>query len=357
MTSELAFRILGLVIATFVGARVGAELAVPPLSEEVYVLIFGLSGALFGLVVTPYVTTRPANAARRVIIEMPAAVLVTSIIGLIFGLVVAALFAVPLGLLPQPLSQWLPSLVAIVTAYLGITIFGYRAQELFLLVRQLSRGETVVISAEPERPLLAPSDKIIMDSSAIIDGRILDISRTGFLNGELLVPIFVLQELQHIADDSDSQRRMRGKRGLEIVEEMKKQSKAPVRVIDADVENVREVDHKLIALCKEMNALLLTTDHNLNKLASLQNVNVLNVNDLTNAVKAVILPNEVITIQIIAEGREAGQGIGYLADGTMVVVEQGRRFLDRTIDVVITRMIQTTAGKMYFARPEDNPRK
>jgi uncharacterized protein YacL len=357
MTSELALRLVGMVVFTLAGARLGVELAVPPLSIETFSLSFGLMGALVGLILTPYFTTRPARAARRIIQEMPAEMLVTSIIGLIFGLVVAALFSVPLGMLPQPWSQWMPSILAVVAAYVGITIFGFRAQDVFQLGNRMLRG------GEEKRELPAPDQplfndiQILMDSSVIIDGRILDISKTGFLTGQIIVPQFVLHELQHIADESNPQRRARGRRGLEILEEMQRDSKIPIFIMDIDAKDVREVDHKLIALAREMNALLLTTDHNLNRTAHLQGVQVLNVNDLANAVKAVLLPGDVLTLQIIAEGREPGQGVGYLEDGTMVVVEEGRRLIDRTVEVVVTRMIQTAAGKMYFARPEDNPRK
>ncbi|CAG1006556.1 MAG: PIN domain nuclease [Anaerolinea sp.] len=364
MTSELALRLIGMVICTLLGARIGASVQIAPIPTETYALIFGLTGSLAGLILTPYVTTRPARFARRMVLEMPAEVLVTSLIGLIMGLVVAALFSVPLGLLPQPWSQWLPAIVSVMTAYLGITIFGYRARELFALIRGLIRAdeshgqhrEGREHSEFVEHPQFNEM-VILMDSSAIIDGRILDISKTGFVGGQIVVPTFVLHEIQHIADESDSRRRARGKRGLEILEEMRRDSKVPVFITELDVEEVREVDHKLIALAKQMSAYLLTTDHNLNKIAQLQGVQVLNVNDLANAVKAALLPNEIITIQIVSEGKEPGQGVGYLDDGTMVVVDQGRRFLDRTIDVVIQRMIQTAAGKMYFARHDENPRK
>ena len=352
MTSELALRLFGMVILAFVGARIGVDVAVPPLTTDVFALIFGLVGALVGLILTPYFTTRPARFARRTIRQMPVEVLLTSIIGLIFGLVIAALFAVPFGLLPQPINQWVPSLVAVVAAYLSITIFALRARDIFDIARELFRGG---ISSRGSR---ANSDlQILLDTSVIIDGRILDISKTGFIFGTFVVPQFVLAELQHIADSGDVLRRTRGRRGLEVLEELQREGKTPVTIVDVDVDNVREVDDKLVVLAKQVGALLMTNDWNLNRVADLQNVPVLNINDLANAVKAVHLPGEKITILVIQEGREANQGVGYLDDGTMIVVEDGKRYMDRTIDVVITRMIQTQAGKMYFARPEDNPRK
>jgi uncharacterized protein YacL len=356
MTLELALRLLGMVICTLVGARLGADLPPVGLARETTAVVFGLLGSLVGLILTPYVTTRPARAAARRAREAPAEILLTSIVGLIFGLVVGALLSAPLSSLPDALGQWMPTVVAIVFAYLGVIIFGYRAIDIFNLTRQLFRDDPRYDERFGDQPIFNEV-QILVDSSAIIDGRLLHISKTGFLSGHLLVPSFILRELQHIADDSDPQRRARGRRGLDIVEQMKSESKVPVDIVDVDVEGVREVDHKLIELCKQMNALLLTTDHNLNRTAQLQGVQVLNINDLALAVKAVLLPGDVIALQVIGEGREPGQGVGYLEDGTMVVVEEGRRHIDRTIDVVITRMLQTTAGKMYFARLEENPRK
>src|SRR5260221_1715581 len=284
---------------------------------------------------------------------MPAEVLVTSIIGLIFGLIIAALFSVPLSLLPQPFGQWVPTIIAIVAAYLSITIFAFRAKDVFKLANQLLRGTPDADSV----PLPPVREKIVLDTSVIIDGRVLDISRTGFLFGTLVVPRFVLAELQHIADSGETLRRNRGKRGLDTLEELRSEEKVKMIVVDDDFEGVREVDDKLVLLARQEEAMLMTTDHRLNRVADLQGVRVLNINELTNAVKAHILPGEIITIQIVQEGREQNQGVGYLEDGTMVVVEDGRRYLDRTIDVIITRMIQTNAGKMYFGRPDDSKNK
>ncbi|MEP7288918.1 MAG: PIN domain-containing protein [Chloroflexota bacterium] len=353
MTSELAFRLIGMVILALAGARFGVEIAVPPVTTDVFALVFGLVGALAGLILTPYVSTRPARIARSIIRQMPAEVLLTSIIGLIFGLIIAALFAVPLGLLPQPFGQWVPAIVAIVAAYLSITIFAFRAQDVFRLTRDLFQNES---NRSPNNSSQADR-QILLDTSVIIDGRILDISKTGFIFGKLLVPQFVLAELQHIADSGEVLRRTRGRRGLEILESLQNESKAPISVIDLDVDGVHEVDDKLVVLARQLGALLMTNDFNLNRVAELQGVAVLNINELANAVKAIFLPNETITIQVIAEGKEHNQGVGYLDDGTMVVVEDGKRYMDRTLDVVVTRMIQTAAGKMYFARPEETGRK
>jgi uncharacterized protein YacL len=359
MTSEFILRLVGMVVLALAGGRLGLELSVPPMTPEVSALTLGLVGALAGLILTPYITTRPARRARDTIRQMPAEVLLTSIAGLIFGLVIAGLFAVPLGYLPSPFGQWTPSIVAIIAAYLSITIFAFRATDVFRVANELFRGGAAA-PAHATAPLVTaagPEYEILLDTSVIIDGRVLDISRTGFLIGKLVIPRFVLAELQHIADSGDAIRRNRGRRGLEILEELQRDSKAPVTIVDQDVENARGVDDKLVALARQTGAPLMTNDYNLNRVAELQGVRVLNINELANAVKALYLPNETITIRVIAEGREQNQGVGYLEDGTMVVVEDGKRYMDRTLDVTVTRMIQTAAGKMYFARPEENLRK
>jgi uncharacterized protein YacL len=191
----------------------------------------------------------------------------------------------------------------------------------------------------------------------IIDGRILDISRTGFIQSSLLIPRFVLNELQHVADSAEMLRRNRGKRGLEILSELQQNNRIVVKFIDDDIDGVDEVDEKLVLLARQRNAPLMTTDSNLNRVAELQGVNVLNINELANALKAIFLPGETIDIHIVMEGRETDQGVGYLEDGTMVVVEEGKRYMDRTIPVLITRYIVTNAGRMYFAQPEGSLRK
>ena len=201
-------------------------------------------------------------------------------------------------------------------------------------------------------PSLLDERSVLLDTSVIIDGRIADISRTGFLNGVMLVPRFVLNELQHIADSSDALRRNRGRRGLDILNRMQKDTARPLRITDMEVEEVREVDDKLVVLAKRLKCPILTNDYNLNRVAEIQGVTVLNVNELANAVRLVFLPGETMRIEIIQEGKEVGQGVGYLDDGTMIVVEEGRRFIGNTINVVVTKVLQTAAGRMIFAKPD-----
>ncbi len=196
------------------------------------------------------------------------------------------------------------------------------------------------------------SRSILLDTSVIIDGRIADIAKTGFLVGTLLIPRFVLNELQYIADSADGLRRQRGRRGMEVLSQLQKDTTVPVRISDIDVEGVREVDDKLVILARQLRCPILTNDYNLNRVAELQGVAVLNVNELANAVKSVLLPGESLDVDIIQEGKEVGQGVGYLDDGTMVVVEDGRDRVNTKTSVVVTKVLQTAAGRMIFARIE-----
>jgi uncharacterized protein YacL len=195
--------------------------------------------------------------------------------------------------------------------------------------------------------------RVIVDTNAIIDGRIADISQTGFLQETLLIPRFVLDELQHIADSPDPMRRNRGRRGLNILSKLRKESDVPVQILDADFEDTREVDAKLVKLAKSLHCPLITNDLNLGRIAELQGIRVLNINELANAMKPVVLSGEEIMLHIIQEGKEAGQGIGFLDDGTVVVVEGGRKHLNSEIEVVVTRVLQTAGGRIIFARPKE----
>ncbi len=346
MSLEFILRLIGMIVFAVLGARLGANSAAAlQLPPEAVGLIFSLVGALVGLIGTPWITTRPARVARRLVETLPTERLVMASLGLVLGLIPASLLAYPLSLLPEPFGPVAPSLVAMISAYLGMTIFAVRARDVFDILNNLLRGAPLTPRLEG-----AAHPRVLLDTSVIIDGRIKDIADSGFLNWSLLVPRFVLEELQHIADSSDVLRRNRGKRGLEVLRDLKKLD-GLVEIIDDDVEGVQEVDHKLVMLGRAMGVPIMTNDFNLNQIAKLQGVTVLNINMLANAVRAEYIPGELITLKIIQEGKESDQGVGYLDDGTMVVVENGRRYLDRTIRVEITRLISREAGKMYFARP------
>jgi uncharacterized protein YacL len=194
--------------------------------------------------------------------------------------------------------------------------------------------------------------KKILDTSVIIDGRIYDICQTGFIEGELIIPEFVLEELRHIADSSDGLKRNRGRRGLDILKKMQKDNRIEVKIVGKNYEEIPEVDSKLVKMAKEYQAKIVTNDFNLNKVSELQGVFVLNINELANAVKPVVLPGEEMDVKVIKEGKEDRQGIGYLDDGTMIVVDNGIDYMDQDISVMVTSILQTAAGRMIFAKPK-----
>ena len=350
MSIDFVFRLIGMVGLAVGGVYLGVALSgVADTPPELWAVVFGLVGALIGLVTTPFFTTRPARAIRDRIMQMPASGLIAGMIGLIVGLIVAGLLSFPLSLLPAPFSQILPVAMALLFVWLGISVFVMRQRDIFSLFRGRVPGRLAAEGAGVSNE----GRSVLLDTSVIIDGRIADISHTGFISGTILVPKFVLNELQHIADSPDALRRNRGRRGLEVLNRLQKESSAPVRFSDQDVPGVREVDDKLVALAKQLNCAIITNDYNLNHVAQLQGVSVLNINELANAVKAVFLPGETLLVNIIQEGREPGQGVGYLDDGTMIVVDDGVRHLRENISVVVTKVFQTTAGRMIFAKLEN----
>lgn len=348
VSTEFIFRIVGAIVGmaggVFVGIRIASYVAVSP---EAYITVFALLGFLVGLILTPYVTIRPLKAISRSMANMPPEKLIATIFGLFLGLLAAALVSLPLALLGPPFQQVLPILAAIVFSYLGIVILGSRQKDFrnfFGGIRQNGSGQ--VGSAA-----YGDDYYILLDTSVIIDGRIFDISKTGFIRGTLLIPNFILLELQHIADSPDPLRRGRGRLGLEVLTNLQNESPVLTQITDQDVSDVRDADSKLVALARHLNAPIMTNDYNLNRVAELQGVTVLNINDLANAVKITSLPGEELRVKIIQEGREAGQGVGFLPDGTMIVVEDGGDLINKTLNVTVTKVLQTSAGRMIFAKP------
>jgi len=356
---EFIFRIIGMIVLGIIGVYWGLDLGrFLGAPEALYALVLGLVGALVGLVLTPFITTRPARYLVGKLGNVSAQTLAAGLLGLLSGLLVAALLAFPLSMLPQPFSQVLPFIAVLLFSYFGIVIFVMRQKDIFSLFlnRWQNRSEENPEDVNSIGALSggAVGRNILLDTSVIIDGRIADIARTGFLVGTLLIPRFVLNELQYIADSSDALRRQRGRRGMEVLAQLQKDTVVPVRISDIDVEGVREVDDKLVVLARQLRCPILTNDYNLNRVAELQGVAVLNVNELANAVKSVFLPGESISVNILQEGREVGQGIAYLDDGTMVVVEDGRDRINSQTNVTVTKVLQTAAGRMIFARIDGN---
>jgi uncharacterized protein YacL len=348
-TEDFFMRLIGMVVLAILGGYLGAQLGrITNLSPEYYAAIAAIMGAILGLALTPYLTRRPLRSLRSFLARVPAQSLVAGLIGLVTGLIIATLLSLPLSLLPSPFGELLPFVAVILFSYFGVSIFVLRQNDIASLMRFLPGH-----SEEESSPATPGSGRtILLDTSVIIDGRIADIAHTGFLVGTLLIPRFVLNELQYIADSPDNLRRQRGRRGMEVLSRLQKETIIPVRISDIDVEGVRDVDDKLVILARQLRCPILTNDYNLNRIAELQGVAVLNVNELANAVKMVLLPGESLSVKIIQEGREAGQGVGYLDDGTMVVIEDGREYLNLDTTVIVTKVLQTAAGRMIFARIE-----
>lgn len=292
--------------------------------------------------------------------DVPSSVFLMTLLGVIVGLSVGALISLPLSRLEGPFGQWLPLVVNVFSVAL-VTTFFYNQREqitrslgqVFHLISDLlhevqkARAVTGGQKREPRH-----QNPIALDTSAIIDGRLLDLARTGFLSGTLMVPKFVLEELQAIADSDDALRRGKGRRGLEVLHELKRVRSVSVQVLDDDFYGEPDVDSKIIKFAKKYHARLMTVDYNLNRVAQIQNVLVLNVNELSNVLKPVVLPGETMAVKVVQTGKDPGQGVGYLEDGTMIVVEGAGEMVGRSLDVVVTRVFQTVAGKMIFASIE-----
>lgn len=344
MSIEFLLRLAGMLAFAVIGWRIGDALGGGD-AQIRYITVLALAGAALGLLITPWLTIRPYLWARKIIRQIPAQQLLSATMGLLIGLIIAALTAFPLSFLPHPLGSILPFVSLMLFGYLGVWVMVMRERDFFaLLGGRLGRDGFAKGTSEKS---------VLLDTSVIIDGRIADISRTGFIDGTMLIPRFVLAELQHVADSPDSLRRNRGRRGLEMLNKLQKESIVPIRITDLDVEDVHEVDDKLIRLAKNLHCPIATNDYNLNRVAELQGVRVLNINELANAVRAVVLPGEGMKVRIVQEGKELGQGVGYLDDGTMVVVDNAKKFIGTQIDVTVTRMLQTNQGRMIFAAPVD----
>ena len=287
--------------------------------------------------------------AEDSLIKIPVTDVLFGSVGLIFGLLVAFLIGFALNSVQVPmLNAVAPILLTLLFGYLGFQVGFKKRDELLSLFT--NRGKKKSGDEESEKTEKHPLK--ILDTSVIIDGRVADICQTGFLEGTIVIPRFVLEELQHIADSSDVLKRNRGRRGLDILNRIQKELAIKVEIYEGDFEEVSEVDSKLVKLAILTNGILVTNDFNLNKVCELQNVSVLNINDLANAVKPVVLPGEELTVQVIKDGKEYHQGVAYLDDGTMIVVEEGREYIGKRIDVLVTSVLQTSAGRMIFAKPK-----
>lgn len=318
---------------------------IPAVMAAVYVIVGALFGIIF-FILSPKIIDGVHGCFRKLekrLTDMPALDILFGALGIMLGL----LFAFLVSLIVRTIN--IPVLPEIITLLLYI-VFGYYGGYIGITRRmELMEGTSrrghlgKAIAPDGARPK-------VLDTSVIIDGRIYDICKTGIIEGRIIVPSFVLKELRHIADSSDAIKRTRGRRGLDILHLLQREMEQRVCVVDRDYEDVDEVDLKLLRLANDMGGILVTNDYNLNKVAAVQNTPVLNINELANAVRSVLLPGEELPLAIVKEGKEAGQGVGYLPDGTMVIVENGKKHIGETAELTVTSSLQTSAGRLVFAK-------
>ena len=373
------------------------------LASLICIIVGATLGGIAGWLVSPFCIRKLGNFTAFVekqLSKMPINDVVAGAVGLALGLIIANLLGNAFSRIPV-VGDYIPIIFSIVFGYLGIHLTIKKRKEITAAFDFMTRLKEIMKAREDERAakknlereteeiLKTPEVKVepvqvensttkpsenvrpkvslvkvkksktptqdknykLLDTNVIIDGRIADICKTGFLEGKILIPVFVLEELQYIADSSDSLRRVRGRRGLDVLQNIREDESLEVEVMNIDFEDIHGVDSKLVRLAQKVKGKIITNDYNLNKVAQLRGVEVLNINDLSNAVKPVVIPGETMKVQVVRDGKEPGQGVAYLEDGTMIVIENGHRYLSRTISVEVTSALQTSAGRMIFARP------
>jgi uncharacterized protein YacL len=352
-------RIAGMLFLAFLGSDIGMALSesseMPPSQTQLLATqLLMLAGAWLGLLVTPRLTIEPIQELLNHTRSLPLSEILFVAIGGVFGLLVGVLFTFPLSLLPAPFNQYLPLITAIVFAYMGAMMF--------VLHKRTSLPEIYRVWRRLNWPVANPSfgqswsqGYYLVDTSAIIDGRIATIGKTGFLEGTLLVPQFVLFELQTLADSSDDLRRSKGRRGLDLLNQMQKNPSLPVEVVDVNVDSIPRVDDKLVMVARQYQCPIITNDFNLNRVAELQGVKVLSLNKLSDAIRPPVVQDQHIEVQIRSEGNARQQGVGYLDDGTPVIVEDARDLIGETVQAVVTRLHQTQTGRLVFAQLAPTP--
>jgi uncharacterized protein YacL len=369
MMSKVVNRVLRFVVM-FIGGFLGVVImsllepvlksgtvpGIPKVTDSQMLVVYAVIGLIFALIfyiLTPSIVRRVKKFASYIEFELqkvPTSKIIAGTIGLIVSLSLAYLVSGLFKILPIPfLGPVLTIIAYIVLGYLGISVATKNMGD-FGKLPDIVRKMQVSNQESKMEPSVSEAKPKILDTSVIIDGRIADICRAGFIEGTIIVTEFVLEELRHISDSSDSLKRNRGRRGLDILNVIQKELDVEVKIVDTDFEDVSEVDIKLLKLAQKIDGIVLTNDYNLNKVAELQRVPVLNINELANAVKPIVMPGEEMKVQIIKEGKEQKQGIAYLDDGTMIVVEDGRNRIGEEFDVIVTSVLQTAAGRMIFAK-------
>ena len=373
----MIYRILRYVIAILVGtaAYVGMDSLAPIMDPylvsqfesfgdmsltiaRISVLILGtLLGVIIGYLISSFILKQGlviAKRLERILTHIPNQELIAGTIGLLFGLIIANLIGVAFNQVPI-IGPYIPIILSAIFGYSGLKIMARKGPEMYYNYVQQWGGEGTKKTSRFKMFSTHKSDKTtstpkLLDTSVIIDGRIKELCNTGFIEGPLMVPLFVLNELQIISDSADATKRNRGRRGLDILKEMQDANKVAIEVVEDDYDDLTEVDSKLMRLALDKQWKLMTNDFNLNKVARVQGIEVLNLNELANVLKPALIVGEWIRVQIMKEGKEIHQGVAYLDDGTMIVVEDGKPYVGQTVEVMVTSILQTSAGRMIFAR-------
>ncbi len=373
----MIYRILRYVIAILVGtaAYVGMDSLAPIIDPylvsqfesfgdmsltiaRISVLILGtLIGVIIGYLISSFILKQGlviAKRLERILTHIPNQELIAGTIGLLFGLIIANLIGVAFNQVPI-IGPYIPIILSAIFGYSGLKIMARKGPEMYYNYVQQWGGEGTKKTSRFKMFSTHKSDKTtstpkLLDTSVIIDGRIKELCNTGFIEGPLMVPLFVLNELQIISDSADATKRNRGRRGLDILKEMQDANKVAIEVVEDDYDDLTEVDSKLMRLALDKQWKLMTNDFNLNKVARVQGIEVLNLNELANVLKPALIAGEWIRVQIMKEGKEVHQGVAYLDDGTMIVVEDGKPYVGQTVEVMVTSILQTSAGRMIFAR-------
>lgn len=367
-TITILLAVAGLVVMRFI-LLISADILPQQISDEILrmgffgitmanlisLLLGGIIGGGVGFFISPYIIGKLRRLSVWVELQlskMPLHDVIAGASGLAIGLIIANLLGSAFSPIPI-VGSYIPIVLNIVLGYMGIHIMIRKRKELIELLAALPKMREK--GKEKEKDALEESERKrykLLDTSVIIDGRIADICKSGFLEGTILLPVFILEELQHIADSSDLLKRNRGRRGLDVLNRIQKELGVYVQIDNRDFDDIAEVDSKLVKLAQVVKGKIVTNDYNLNKVAELQGVPVLNINELSNAIKPVVIPGENMVVNVVKDGKEFGQGVAYLDDGTMIVVEGGKKHIGDTIEVLVTSVLQTAAGRMIFAKPK-----
>lgn len=340
--------------------RINLDILDMTMMNALSIVIGGIIGGSIGFISSSYCINKLRVFSvwvERQLSKMPTHDVVAGVLGLAIGLIIANLLGVAFSRIPL-IGPYIPIIFSIVFGYLGLYITIKKRKDIIALLPNRNKDGNIkeetksASDVEQVKANLSEPSYKLLDTSVIIDGRIADICKTGFIEGTLLIPVFVLEELQFIADSSDLLKRTRGRRGLDILKRIQTEFDMLVKIDHHDYDDVTGVDSKLIRLGQEIGAKIITNDFNLNKVADLQGVQVLNINELANAIKPVVIPGETMVVTVVKDGKEQGQGVAYLDDGTMIVVESGHKHLNETLEVVVTSVLQTAAGRMIFAKPK-----